>query len=114
MTNWYPPRLEQSLYISVIVTTIALLLMSVIVPHPLLQDHMVSLVSCFQNQQVEETSTQAQLEEQATTQAYQRINDCRLQIKAVHSGRNISWSKRFVRHRSQALHAPTSKPHPNP
>ena len=57
--------------------------MSIIVPHTLLQDHMVSLVSCFQSQQVEEASIQAQLEEQATTQAYQHINDCRMQIEAV-------------------------------
>ena len=74
---------------------------------------MVSLVSCFQSQQVEEASIQAQLEEQTTTQAYQRINDCRLQIEAVRSGRHLIWSKRCVRHRAQALHAPTSKPHPN-
>ena len=45
----------QSLYISVVVAAIALLLMSIIVPHTLLQAHMVSLVSCFQSQQVEET-----------------------------------------------------------
>ena len=109
-----PHRLVQSLYISVVVAAIALLLMSNIVPHTLLQDHIVSLVSCFQSQQVEEASIQAQLEEQATTQAYQRINGCRPHIESIRSGRNISWSKWCARHRSQALHAPTSKPHPNP